>query len=176
MSVVSQALDYQIKSVEHPTYQLSKVTQQNGGTGVTITPASGQESIFELPPKVMNLSESILSFTATYAELNGKYTWVYTEGIPLIRQIQLYTRTGVHLVDINDLNKYMKCTMRMSHKVEDVITWDKVGSSSGYFEGLSINNSYDATTDSTKRPNHTGATASRVKTTITEILISWCFR
>eukprot|EP00732_Lithocolla_globosa_P002892 Lithocolla_globosa_v1_NODE_2056_length_2188_cov_186.682607.p1 type:complete len:447 gc:universal NODE_2056_length_2188_cov_186.682607:1671-331(-) len=160
-----QALDYQIRNVDHPTYQLSKVTPQTGSQTETITASGGQETIFELPPKVMNLSESILSFTATPLAPGdaARYNWLHIDGISLINQIQLYTRTGVHLVDINDLNKYMKMTMRMSHRIDDKMTWDKASDGSGYFEGLKVNNSATVTTATATRP-----TSNSCKTLITE--------
>eukprot|EP00732_Lithocolla_globosa_P004890 Lithocolla_globosa_v1_NODE_4730_length_1378_cov_357.560847.p1 type:complete len:445 gc:universal NODE_4730_length_1378_cov_357.560847:1-1335(+) len=163
MSIVSQSLDYQKKSVSHPTYQLSKTTPQTGSTSVTVTTAGGNESVFELSAKVMNLSKSILSFSALYPDLDTKYNWVYTEGIPLIRQIQLYTRTGIYLCDINDLNKYLKMQLRQSHAIEDVLTYDKIESGSGYFEGLTCCNTSTLTDVEAIRPNNT-----TVKTIVSE--------
>eukprot|EP00732_Lithocolla_globosa_P004070 Lithocolla_globosa_v1_NODE_3535_length_1644_cov_125.396476.p1 type:complete len:451 gc:universal NODE_3535_length_1644_cov_125.396476:1375-23(-) len=164
MSVVTQSLDYQQKSVSHPTYQLSKNTPQTGSTTVTITTSGGQESIFEISPKVMNLSKSILSFTSTpVASGANKRNFVHIDGVSLIRTIQLYTRTGVYLCDINDLNKYMKMTMRQSHAIDDVMTFDKNLNGNGYFEGLRTNNSPTATSADATRP-----TANECNTLITE--------
>ena len=164
MSIVSQSLDYQKKSVSHPTYQLSKTTPQTGSTSVIITTAGGNESVFEMSAKVINLSKSVLSFTASYPKPpDDKYNWIFTEGIPLIRQIQLYTRTGIYLTDINDLNKYLKMRLRQSLAVEDVMTYDKIASGSGYFEGLTAVNTQDLTVAKAKRHNNTA-----VKSIVTE--------
>lgn len=141
MSIVSEELDFKSLSISHGTYQLSKVTPQSGLSTVNITTSGGQESIFEFSPRVYNLGRSILSFTATpNASGASQYNWFHCDGLSMIRQIQLYTRTGVYMVDIQDLNKYMKMTMRMSHKIKDVITWDKADDADGYFEGLRCNN------------------------------------
>lgn len=162
MSIVATELDYKAVPVSHGTYQLSKIIQQTGGTTVTLTPAGAQESVFELAPRVMNLGKSILSFTATPAASGAnQHNWFHIDGITCIRQIQLYTRTGTLLCDIQDLNKYMKMTMRRSHKVEQVSTFDKVTDGAGYFEGLRINNTLnDANVSTTVRPDYDGAATS----------------
>jgi hypothetical protein len=139
MSIVATELDYKAKSISHGSYQLSKVIQQTGGQTISLTASGGLESIFELPPRVMNLGKSILSFTSTPELTAGKMNGMFCDGLSFIREILLYTRTGTWLCNIQDLNKYMKMTMRRSHKIEDVTSFDKALHDYGYFEGLRCN-------------------------------------
>jgi len=133
MSVIGKELDYQQYAISHGSYQMSQVIQQSGGTAVGLSASGGQESIFELSPKVYNLSRSTLQFTvALPAPGTDYFNWLYLDGIPFIQQLQLYTRSGLFLADIQNVNNYANMTMRRSFKSEDVLTWDK----GNYFEGL----------------------------------------
>jgi len=78
---------------------------------------------------------------------------LYTDGIPFIRQIQLYTRTGLFLADIPDVCNYTNMTMRRSFKINDVMTWAKIDD----FEGLSCINVIAA---AGQRPDNTAVNTS----------------
>ena len=138
MSIISQELDYQKRNFSHPTYTYTKLTQQTGGQTITPQAASNVESIFELPPKVFNLSKSILSFTFTPpapgANTFNKY---FCDSICEIQQIQVYTRTGIFIADINYANNYTNAISRHETKLEDIISNDKPHNTyGGYLEGL----------------------------------------
>ena len=117
MSVVSRELDYKPVVISHGSYQLSKVTSQLQLAKLTNT--SGLESIFELPPKVMNFSKSILSFTATAPTSGGNpvFNWLHTDGCPWIREIHVYDRQGLFLAQVPAFNYYMKSVARKSSKI-----------------------------------------------------------
>lgn len=144
--VVSQSIQYKEKEVLQPKYQLSQITQQTGGTTKSLTTSSNPESVFEIPAKVINFSRSILSFKVAPAnEPTGTPDYarfLYADNIPFISNISLYTRTGVFLCDIPNIEKYTNLIFRRSNRVEDVETWDTPTTapayvdSSGAFEGL----------------------------------------
>lgn len=152
---VSKSLDYATKEVSHGTYQFSKVTPNNGSQSVSLTTSGGQESTFEMPgSKVFNPGKSILSFIATPAASGASnFNYVHTDGLPFIRNIQFYTRNGVYLTDINDVNKYCKMTMRRSHPISEVESFDKVGNATGVFEGLYTSNALITAVEA-KRPTN----------------------
>ena len=147
-------LDYTKYQMTHGSYQLTKTIQQTGYTTTTLTTSGGQESIFELSPKVYNFAESYLEFTATPVASGADfYNRINLDGLTFIRQITLYTRSGLFLADIPDVGNYMNMTMRRNFKIDDVQTWDKEG---GKFEGLRCSNvaagsnyRYDGTTGTT---------------------------
>lgn len=150
MSVIDHSLDYSKYAYTHGSYQLTKIMQQTGGQTSSLTATGGQDSIFEIPAKVFNLARSNLSFTLTPTAAGGtSYNWLYADGLTMIRQLQLYTRTGIYLVDINDVDRYTNMVMRRENKLEDVLTWDKID---GVFSGLSPSN---VIADANIRPNST---------------------
>jgi len=157
MSIVDDALNYEKYVATHGTYQLTRLIQQTSTTTVNLPTSGGTESIFEIPPKVFNAAKSFLSFTATCSAAAGPaaYNVMFADGYPFIRQIQLYTRTGIYLVDINDVDRYTNMTLRHESKLQDVLSWDKVSGlnnpvpnpplvPSGIFNGLTPSNDIGA--------------------------------
>ena len=87
MSIIAPELDFASKKVSHGTYILNKIVQQSGLETVVLSNASFATSIFEIPPDVINLSKSILSFVLTpSAPGNGNSNWLAVDGVPAIRQ------------------------------------------------------------------------------------------
>lgn len=104
--------------------EYTKIVQQAGGESLTIN-TSNLESIFELPARVMNLSKSHLSFTATVdAQAALTMSWLNITQFG-VRQIQLYTRSGVMLCDINDLHKYTSVVNPFETKKSDAVFYDE---------------------------------------------------
>jgi hypothetical protein len=97
--------------------EYTKIVQQQGGESITIS-TSNLESIFELPARVMNLSKSHLTFSASHAghATKANFTWM---SAPPIRQAQLYSRSGVMLCDINNLQNYVTAVNPFETKVNE---------------------------------------------------------
>jgi hypothetical protein len=154
-SIIDDALNYQKYIHQYGTYQLTRITQQSGSmtmnNGTPLQLNGGDETIFEIPPKVFNCARSSIRFTVTVPiPPNTKFNWVYTDGIMYFRQIQFLTRLGTYLVDLNDADRYSNMVLRRETKFEDYITWDKPG---GTFEGLAESNCLAA---ANLRPNLAG--------------------
>ena len=111
--VISNQVDYKKYNYVTPNYELSKLTQQTGGATVTATTSGGQESIFELPAKVINLAQSGIKFTVTIPDLNTKYNWVQCNVLQWWQQIQLYTRGGLMLMDLINTHNYTNLVYHM---------------------------------------------------------------
>jgi hypothetical protein len=149
MNQISSDLNYKSVENSHGTYTLSQVTSQTPLTSIPVS--GGVESTFEIPARVCNLGKSYLSF-ATVAEASGAdfQNFQFAEGISCIDSISLYTRQGIFLTDLTSASKYFKATMRSSHKVSDVTTWDTAISGAttetvgkGYFSGLQASKDSD---------------------------------
>jgi hypothetical protein len=142
-SVIDDALNYEKLVHSHGQYQLTRVIQQTGGQTVPVTSSGGNDSIFEIPAKVWNLSKSVVSFNLSPDTVGAAFIWANIDGFSCIRQMQLYTRSGLYLCDINDFDRYTNMTLRRENLVNDVIGWDSPGSglvqatATGTFEGLS---------------------------------------
>ena len=73
-------------------------------------------------------------------------TYFHSDGLSFIRQLQLYTRQGLFLADINACNYYTKSVNRRSNKISDVQSYDiavggdtfVAGANSGFFSGSSL--------------------------------------
>ncbi len=87
-SVVDEGLNYEKLEHTYGTYQLTRIVQQAGGQTVPVTSTGGQESVFDIPPKVGNFSKSILSCTVapdTGVTAGNTFILANTDGIPCIR-------------------------------------------------------------------------------------------
>jgi hypothetical protein len=93
----------------------------------------------------LNLSRSILSFTATpQAAGNGsRYNYIHSSGFPCLERIQLYTRGGLFLCDLGSLAQYMYIVTKRSTKKEDGNSWDSI---SGYVDVFQPRTTLDALT------------------------------
>lgn len=151
MESVANELDYKQVNISRPTYILSQITQQSGaGNDIIVTTSGGQESIFEIPTKVINLSRSILTFDSS-SQIQApttEFMWAHVNGITHIQQLQLYNRNGLFLADITDVNKYTNMVMRYETHKEEPRNWDMPvgnkahadlaaeGPDGGYLQGL----------------------------------------
>jgi len=96
---ISKQLDYQKHSFAHPTYKYNKVLPLTGMQTQVISTASGAENIFEIPVNAFNLAKSFLQFTARGVALADRANYFYNDCLAPIRQLQLYTRSGIYLAD-----------------------------------------------------------------------------
>lgn len=55
---IANQLDYKKVVYTHPTYRYNKVLMQRGGQQITFTSQGGNDYIFEIPVKVINLAKS----------------------------------------------------------------------------------------------------------------------
>lgn len=130
-SVVSEELKYTKKSFSHPKYKLHQLYPLSGSQTQTITAAGGQEIIFQLPVKVMNLSESYLSFSYVPSGASGAgIHFAHVSPLSLIRQIQLYTQSGVYLADVYYVNKYLNTVFYPETKQDDFLTNEEINATS----------------------------------------------
>lgn len=130
-TVVSEELKYTKKDFSHPKYKLHSLYPLSGLQTTTLNAAGGSEIIFQLPVKVMNLSESILSFS--YVPAGNSVAGVHfshLSPLSLIRQIQLYTQSGVYLADVYYVNKYLNTVFYPETKYTDFSTNENVNDTS----------------------------------------------
>jgi hypothetical protein len=136
-TLVSKELDYKIYTNSHPTYAHSKIMPQTGTLSLTMTPTGGEETIFEISPKVINLAKTYLQFTCTLAiTAGGRSNKVFADTVPQIRQIQLYTRTGKFLVDVQYANTYLNAISRHENINTDIYNNNPLNVAGEYFNGI----------------------------------------
>lgn len=128
--VIAEQGYYRKHKYSYPHYKLSKVTPQSGSQSVTIV-SGGDESIFELPVKNMNFHDSVIEFTAVFAA-STNYSWIIADCLSFFRQIQLYTRSGVMICDLNDVNFYTKVVWSYETNFNEYKNYDDITSNNNY--------------------------------------------
>lgn len=141
---VDSQTDYSKKATLKPHYRMTKITPREGSGNVSITTAGGQESHFDIPQRAINLSKSVLSFTtAPAASGGGVYNYCFMDCLAPIRQIQLQTRNGVMLCDVNNVNVVTKMIWKPETKLEDFMALECHGGGVGagsYLQRCNANN------------------------------------
>lgn len=130
-SSVSSQLDYSSSSCMEPLYSMRKITAREGAGSVTITTSGGQESFFDLPARAMNLSKTVLSFTATVPGTADRYNKMHMDCMSFIRQVQLFTANGVRLCDIDHVGNHTKVLWKPETKLEDLLSMPNHGPGTG---------------------------------------------
>jgi len=141
---VSSVLDYQKKTESRPSYsflRLMPLTQLPASPNINTS--GGLTSQFQVPANsVFNFAESELQFTYT-ATANGaasKYNLVYACGIPQIERIQMYTNSGIMLVDLNSANNFTNFTAPILNSEGDVKSMDSGQDSKKTLGGIRVSN------------------------------------
>lgn len=94
---IPSQLDYQVKSYAGPKYKFSRIVPLSGSQTVDIPVSSTAETLMEIPTNVFNLAESYLSADIAYvAQGANNFSWLFMDGMPLISEIDLLTRSGVN--------------------------------------------------------------------------------
>lgn len=130
---ITKQLDYSKSSRISPDYRFTKLTPREGSQTVTVTTAGGQTNHFDIPERAFNLSRSILSFDIKLGASGtaGFYNYVPMDCLPFIRQIQLYTRGGIMLADINQVGNVTKVMWKPETKLEKFLAMDNHDTKSG---------------------------------------------
>lgn len=153
MSAIAPQLDYSKIPYLHPQYRYSKILPNTGLQSLSVTTAGGQSLIFEIPVKPINLSRSILSFTATYGLPGaGKFTWAKQDALALIQEINFSDRMGKHLAQITNVAQYSALVNDYETSFADFKTMDSEILAGQYFsvsnDEASVNVRHDNTTAS----------------------------
>jgi len=114
-------VEYVKKILLNPSYRISKLIPLTG-QGLTLGVSSTMNTQFELQTNVMNLARSRLAFDITipYAGA-GVYNWCLADPLALFDRIQLYTRSGVSLIDIQGVNNFSSLVTPYKTKLQDLL-------------------------------------------------------
>lgn len=123
-SLSAPQLNYRKAIYNHPSYRYNKVLMQTGGNSITFSQAGGSEYIFEIPVSTFNLSKSYFTMQVRLPTgPNPGYNWLYQNTCPFFRQIQLYTRGGQYICDLNEAANYLKIVVNAETKLEEFLTF-----------------------------------------------------
>ena len=122
---ISKQLDYKTVDWSAPDYKFSKIFPQSGTQKLIIPIGSTAETLFELPAKCFNLSQSVLTWNETIDLQAAAYSWKQMGTYGPIQQVQLYTRGGQMLADINYANVMMEVCRRRQLKLQEFLTQEQ---------------------------------------------------
>ena len=98
--------DYSRKTYVGPSYRVSKIVPISSGQTTILQTSSTVNVQFEIPTAVVNLAKSKFVFDISLPAVVSSYPWVYGDPLALIDSVQLSTRSGCSLVDIQGVNNY----------------------------------------------------------------------
>ena len=124
-------VEYVKKILLNPSYRISKLIPLTG-QGLSLGISSTTNAQFELQTNVMNLSRSRLTFDVYVPwSVAGAYNWIQADPLALFDRIQLYTRGGVSLLDLNGVNNYSSLVTPYKTKLQDMLQRSLGGMPSG---------------------------------------------
>lgn len=140
--LIAREIDNDRVIMSHGSYDYFRVLQLSGGAILPggLTTSGGQISEFEFIPRVMNFGRTICEFDNLVAAAGANlYNIYHNDTVSEWREIELLTRSGLSLARIQDVNVYLKMTLRMYTKFDVMMDNDVIASVSGYWEGLHKN-------------------------------------
>ena len=115
----SETIDYQQSVKRDSSYRHMVIKQQTGADDATVG-NSQITSVFELPAVSMNLAESFLNFNQVVPAQGANVVsnaWRHT---PPIARMELLTRGGQYLMDVQNFQEFVLSNGRRNKKIEDV--------------------------------------------------------
>jgi len=115
----------QIQSVKHSIPKTTKLYPRTTGD-ITLSASSATDCEFVVPNLPFNAARSSLEGNLTIAATAGsKYTYCHTLGVPILQSVEVLTREGNLLVNIQNVNKFCRVVDPYVNRLENVMQMDK---------------------------------------------------
>ena len=122
MSLVSSEIDWRSKNHKFGTYRQARLVQQTGGLTLDLSTSSSVEAIFEIPTKCWNQANSVLAFNVNLPAAGaGINNVIHTLGAPWCNRVQLRSKGGSYVVDLQQADTYMRCVAGPSKNMKDFL-------------------------------------------------------
>lgn len=125
LHALAPQLDLESVGQHRPTYELTRLTQNNGADSAIIGLTAGVQSEFIIPAVAWNPAESVLNFTATIPATAATYTWMPRDTFPCIDSIQVQNVKGTNIADIRFAAQYLKAVGKLEMTYERLQTQKK---------------------------------------------------
>ena len=102
------AIDFSTKLHLCPSYRYNKLIPTSGSQTFSLQPSSTVNTQFELASNCYNLSKSKLVFDINIGGTASVFSILHADPLAMFDRIQLYTRSGIQLVDLNSANNFSK--------------------------------------------------------------------
>jgi hypothetical protein len=119
------AIDFSQRRANHGSYKYTRVLPQQ--STVTLNETSQTEILVDLPNRVYNLSKSTFECEVNIpaSGVVGSETQLFTCGQSLLRRCSLYTRSGVFISDIQNVQLFTRAVAPLVTSVEKQNSYDK---------------------------------------------------
>ena len=115
---LDQTIDYKQSVKRDSDYKFTKIIQNTGSEAVTIS-NSGQVSTFDLPTVGFNLAKSYINFSQTAAAQGGTDKSNLFRHTPPWQRLELFTRSGTHLMDCTNFAQAFLAMGQRTKTVEE---------------------------------------------------------
>ena len=120
-TIFAPQVEYVKKILLNPSYRISKLIPLTGQS-LSLGISSTTNAQFELQTNVMNLARSRLTFDILVPfQLLNTYQWIQADPLALFDRIQLYTRGGISLLDIQGVNNFSSLVTPFKTKMTDLL-------------------------------------------------------
>jgi hypothetical protein len=102
------AIDFSTKLHLGPSYRYNKLIPTSGSQTFSLQQSSTVNTQFELSSNCYNLSKSKLVFDIKLDGQANLFNVIHADPLAMFDRIQLYTRSGIQLVDLNSANNFSK--------------------------------------------------------------------
>jgi hypothetical protein len=144
--LVPEQLNYHRKSYAGPKYKFSRIVPLSGNQQIDIPISSTAEVLMEIPTNVFNSAVSkLFADGAISAQGAGNHPWMHCDGMPLLSEVDLYTRSGVYLCQLPNFQNYMKVVRKLYTSKDELKSNDR---SSFLFPANVMNNAVPLITPS----------------------------
>lgn len=120
--VLSRSIDYHQAAFSHPNYKFNNVYPNNYGAPIALNASQIPVQIV-LPTVVYNLSQSYLTFQINLTTPTANnYIWTFEDTWSAISHIQLYGQSGQYMVDLDNVQNYMKLVTKKETSLHEYLT------------------------------------------------------
>jgi len=110
--ILAREVDNNIFTIDHGTYDYNFIQPQNGVNFINTITNGGNQTIFEIPPGVVNFSKSLFNYTVTPTAVANSLVQLFNDTPAEIQQLYVYTQTNDQLVFLQMANTYVKSVLR----------------------------------------------------------------
>jgi len=124
MSIVTAPqIDDKQEALSHPTYRYNQVFPNTYGQAIQL--GAGQVPVqITIPNEVFNWAPSYLSFQITIPAVAANYIWTWENTWSAISHIQHYAQGNQLIVDVDNLQNYMKIVLPKEMSLREFLTLD----------------------------------------------------
>lgn len=123
-SVLDTSINYSQYVYDRPQYKFQQVMPNQFGSPINVNSSLNQVT-FNLPVNVMNLSRSYIMGTLSLPATAARHNWIFRD-IPFreFQHIQLYASNQNYLVDLDNVQNYMKIMAKKEVSLSDYKSMD----------------------------------------------------